>query len=61
MRPLARLLVPAAGVVLTQLAFAETTFAQSVIGAGTADLTIDGPPRRGDGVLWCHGSSDPRV
>jgi hypothetical protein len=36
-----------AGVVLAQIAFAESAFAQSIIGADEADLTIDGPPSAG--------------
>ncbi|MHC5023553.1 MAG: integrin alpha, partial [Planctomycetota bacterium] len=47
MRPLARLLLPSAGIVLAQLAFAEAAFAQIVIGAAEADLLMDGPSSSG--------------
>jgi hypothetical protein len=46
MRP-ARLLAPAAGVIVAQLAFAGTALAQTVVLAADADLTLDGPPNAG--------------
>ena len=49
MRSLARLLVPAVGIAAAQAATVETAFAQIVIDAAQADLTIDGLQNSGFG------------